>query len=399
MQDIHKDSIFKVLRNVHILGPEDLGKQDILVAEEKIVAIGPHIEIPSDWECEEFFLEGYILVPGFIDSHVHIIGGGGEGGFSTRTPEVTLSTATRAGVTTIVGCLGTDGTTRHMTSLLAKARGLEEEGITTYIYTGAYEIPTPTITGSVRSDLILIDKVIGAGEIAISDHRSAQPTQLEIQKLAAEARVGGMLSGKAGIINVHVGDGKAGLEILFNIVKETEIPITQFLPTHLNRNPWLFKQAIEWGKHGGFIDITSSVVPRGSSKAIKPSRAIREILDAGVEISNITMSSDGNGSIPRFDENGNFIGLGVGNEDSLLEELRDLVLEEGIRLSDAIQIITSNVAKVLKLWPRKGCIKVGSDADFVVLTPDIEIYQVWARGRMMVNEGEPIVFGTFENEY
>ncbi|HHW56722.1 MAG TPA: beta-aspartyl-peptidase [Clostridia bacterium] len=397
MQSIQQKSFFVVLRGAHIVGPIDLGKQDVLIAGEKVAAIEPHIEMPVSWEYEEILLDGYILVPGFIDSHVHMIGGGGEGGYATRTPEVTLSTATRAGITTMVGCLGTDGITRHVTSLLAKARGLEEEGITTYIYTGAYEVPTPTITGSVRSDLILIDKVIGAGEIAISDHRSAQPLREEIQKLAAEARVGGMLSGKAGIVNVHVGDGKAGLDMLFAIVKETEIPITQFLPTHLNRNPWLFKQAIEWGKYGGFIDITSSVGPRGNSKdPIKPSRAIREALDAGVELNNITISSDGNGSIPRFDENGNIIGLGIGNEDSLLEELGDLVLKEGIKLADAIQVVTSNVAKVLKLWPRKGCIKVGSDADFVVLTPDIELYQVWARGKLMVNNGEPIIFGTFE---
>jgi len=388
---------FTILRGLQVLGPAELGQQDVLIAGEKIAAIAPSLEVPVSWECQEFQLDGYILVPGFIDSHVHMIGGGGEGGYATRTPEVNLSIVTKAGVTTVVGCLGTDGITRHMTSLLAKARGLESEGITTYIYTGAYEVPTPTLTGSVRTDLMLIDKVIGVGEIAISDHRSAQPLKEDIQKLAAEARVGGILSGKAGIVNVHLGDGKNGLNMLFTIIEESEIPITQFLPTHVNRNRRLFKQAIEWGKHGGFMDITSSVSPvTGSQEAIKPSQAVREALDAGVELSCITMSSDGNGSIPRFNDKGEIVGLKVGNEDSLLAELRDLVQIEGIKLAEAIQILTSNVAKALKLWPRKGCIQVGADADLVVLTSDIKLHQVWARGRLMVDNGIPIVFGTFE---
>jgi len=388
---------FTILRGLQVLGPAELGQQDVLIAGEKIAAIAPSLEVPVSWECQEFQWDGYILVPGFIDSHVHMIGGGGEGGYATRTPEVNLSIVTKAGVTTVVGCLGTDGITRHMTSLLAKARGLESEGITTYIYTGAYEVPTPTLTGSVRTDLMLIDKVIGVGEIAISDHRSAQPLKEDIQKLAAEARVGGILSGKAGIVNVHLGDGKNGLNMLFTIIEESEIPITQFLPTHVNRNRRLFKQAIEWGKHGGFMDITSSVSPvTGSQEAIKPSQAVREALDAGVELSCITMSSDGNGSIPRFNDKGEIVGLKVGNEDSLLAELRDLVQIEGIKLAEAIQILTSNVAKALKLWPRKGCIQVGADADLVVLTSDIKLHQVWARGRLMVDNGIPIVFGTFE---
>jgi beta-aspartyl-dipeptidase (metallo-type) len=388
---------FTLLRGADVFAPAALGCQDILLAGEKIAAIAPHLELPGDWEYQKIDLHGYTVAPGFIDGHVHMIGGGGEGGYATRTPEVTLSTITRAGITTVVGCLGTDGTTRHVASLLAKARGLEYEGISTYIFTGAYEVPTPTLTGSVRTDLIIIDKVIGAGEIAISDHRSAQPMQKDIQKLAAEARVGGMLSGKAGVVNLHLGDGKNNLDMLFAIAEESEIPMTQFIPTHVNRNSGLFKQAVEWGKKGGLIDITSGVSPAsGSLKAIKPSQAIREAIAAGVELSHITMSSDGNGSMPRFDAHGNTIGVKVASQTSLLEEVRDLVRLEGIQFPDAVQVVTSNVAKVLKLWPHKGCIQVGSDADCIVLTPELRLHQVWAKGQLMVNKGSAVVLGTFE---
>lgn len=182
---------FTLLRGARVFAPEDLGRQDVLVAGERIAALGPELEVPAGWQAAEVDLSGYHLLPGFIDQHVHIAGGGGEGGFATRTPEAELSAITRCGVTTVVGLLGTDGVTRHMAGLLAKARGLEAEGISTYIYTGAYEVPTRTLPGSVRSDLVLVDKVIGTGEIAISDHRSSEPRPEEIEKLAAEARVGG----------------------------------------------------------------------------------------------------------------------------------------------------------------------------------------------------------------
>ena len=210
-------TFFTLIRNAHIYAPKDLGIQDILLAGDKIAQIGKNFEIPATYAVTEIEASGKTLLPGFIDSHVHMIGGGGEGGFATRTPEITLSKITTSGVTTLVGCLGTDGTTRHVESLLAKARGLECEGLTTYIYTGAYEIPTPTITGSIRRDIVLIDKIIGAGEIAMSDHRSAQPSTQAYAELAAQARIGGMLSGKAGIIDMHMGDGRDGLKKLYEI--------------------------------------------------------------------------------------------------------------------------------------------------------------------------------------
>lgn len=393
----NQQPFFTLLRGAYVLSPEDLGKQDILIAGEKIAAIAPQLNAPEGYDCLEVDLTGCTLMPGFIDSHVHMIGGGGEGGYATRTPEILLSKVTTAGVTTMVGCLGTDGTTRHVESLLAKARGLESEGISTYIYTGAYEIPTPTITGSVRKDIIMIDKIIGAGEIAMSDHRSAQPAKAEYQKLTAEARIGGMLSGKAGIVDMHLGDGKNGMKLLFEITENEEIPKTQFLPTHVNRNAALFAESIEWAKQGGFIDITSGVSPaEGSKKAVKPSTAVRKALEAGVELSRITMSSDGNGSVPVFDQEGNTIGVGVASQSSLLEEVRDMIQKEGIKASDAIKVVTSNVAKALKLWPDKGSIAVKSAADFTVVTADFELKHVWAKGRHMVSDGRAIILGTFE---
>ena len=392
-----KKTFFTLLKNAHVIAPEDLGVKDILVAGEKIAMIGEGLSLPAIYDCEVVDCEGNYVVPGFIDSHVHLIGGGGEGGYATRTPEIQLTDITTSGVTTVLGLLGTDGVTRHVASLLAKARGLEDEGITAYIYSGSYEIPTPTITGSVRNDIILIDKVIGTGEIAMCDHRSSQSPKEAYQQITAEARVGGMLSGKAGVVNMHLGDGEDGLKMLYEITKNGEIPKTQIIPTHVNRNKRLFKEAIEWAKQGGIMDITSSVSPEsGSSHSVKSSEAVKQALEAGVNIENITMSSDGNGSMPIFDEAGNNIGVGVASQISILNEFRDMVQKENIAITDAIKIITSNIAKFTKLYPKKGCLANNSDADILVLDKDLQLQHVWARGTHMVENGKPIVFGTFE---
>jgi beta-aspartyl-dipeptidase (metallo-type) len=392
-----KKTFFTLLKNAHVIAPEDLGVKDILVAGEKIAMIGEGLSLPAVYDCEVVDCEGNYVVPGFIDSHVHLIGGGGEGGYATRTPEIQLTDITTSGVTTVLGLLGTDGVTRHVASLLAKARGLEDEGITAYIYSGSYEIPTPTITGSVRNDIILIDKVIGTGEIAMCDHRSSQSPKEAYQQITAEARVGGMLSGKAGVVNMHLGDGEDGLKMLYEITKNGEIPKTQIIPTHVNRNKRLFKEAIEWAKQGGVMDVTSSVSPEsGSSHSVKSSEAVKQALEAGVNIENITMSSDGNGSMPIFDEAGNNIGVGVASQISILNEFRDMVQKENIAITDAIKIITSNIAKFTKLYPKKGCLANNSDADILVLDKDLQLQHVWARGTHMVENGKPIVFGTFE---
>lgn len=391
---------FTLLKNAHIMAPEDLGVKDILIAGEKIAKIGENLSLPAIYDCKIVDCKENYVVPGFIDSHVHITGGGGEGGFATRTPEIQLSSITTSGVTTVAGLLGTDGVTRSVANVLAKARGLEAEGITAYMYSGSYEMPTPTITGSVRSDVILIDKVIGTGEIAMCDHRSSQSPKEAYQNIVAQARVGGMLSGKAGVVNMHLGDGRDGLKMLYEITANGEIPKMQIIPTHVNRNKHLFQEAIEWAKQGGIMDFTSSVSPEaGEEKSVKSSKGVKIALDNGVDIRQISMSSDGNGSMPIFDEKGNNIGVGVASQSSLLAEIRDMVQQENIPFAQALKIVTSNVAQNLKLYPRKGKIAEMSDADMLVLDKDLNLLDTWARGKHMVENGKAIVFGTFEPKH
>lgn len=391
--------MFLLLKGLNVYSPEPIGKKDILICCEKIIKIADQIKPFKEFGDIEIVdeVEGFTAVPGFIDQHVHIAGGGGEGGPITRTPEITLTDITKGGITTVVGLLGADGITRGMASLLAKSRALEQEGITTFIYTGAYEIPTRTLTGSVRSDLVLIDKVIGTGEIAISDHRSAQPTIEDLTKLAAEARVGGLLGNKPGIVHLHVGDGVRGLSPIFEIIEKTEIPITQFVPTHINRSSHLFEHGLKFIELGGTIDLTSDIKPDAHSKtALTPKEAIKKILENKLPIENVTMSSDSNGSIPIFDENKKLVKIMVGSTETLYRDLRETVLDGIVPLEKGIKIITENVAKILHLYPRKGCISEKSDADIVILDKDLNIHSVIARGKFMIRNKKIVKKSFFE---
>jgi beta-aspartyl-dipeptidase (metallo-type) len=385
-----------LLKNAELHTPAPAGRGDLLLAGGRILRVEPGIEIPERY-CEVMDASGLLAVPGFIDAHVHMAGGGGEGGYATRTPELMLSEAIRGGVTTVVGCLGTDGVTRTMGNLVAKARGLQEEGLSTYIYTGHYEIPVETLTGSIEGDLLFIDKVIGVGEVALSDHRSSQPSFEDFAALSGRARRGGILSGKAGLVNVHMGDGPRGLGFLRRMLEETEIPATQFLPTHCNRNPRLFEESTVYARNGGFVDFTTSTIPAFQAQGeVMCSEGLRRMLEAGVDPGHITFTSDGQGSLPRFDEEGRICGAGVGRVTSLFEEVRHAVLQEGVPLKFALQVVTSNPAGLLKLR-RKGQIAPGFDADLVLLDPaGLGIHTVIAGGRVLMRAGEILVKGTFE---
>ena len=391
--------MIKVIKNIKVYAPEYLGKKNVVISSNKIEGIYDDLEIPNNFiNIEVIDGEGKLLFPGFIDNHVHINGAGGEGGFNMRTPELMLSNLTKAGITTVVGCIGTDGVCRDMASLLAKAKALEEEGITTYCYTGSYEIPVKTLTGSIKKDIMLIDKIIGIGEIAISDTRSSQATYDELVQAIAQSRVGGLLSGKSGIANIHLGDGTRKLGYLFRLADETELPITQILPTHINRNGELFKSGEEYINKGGYIDFTTSTPDNLLAPGeLSASEALSILIKNKSNTSNVTFSSDGNGSMPIFDEKGKLVKVGICSVASLYEEVKKCIKVYNISIEESLKVITSNVSKVLKL-ENKGSIEVGKDADLVLVNEEtLDIDTVIAMGKVMVKDGEAIVKGTFEN--
>lgn len=365
-----------LVKNAQVFGPEPMGIQDLLVVAGKIVLIGKGLEKPP-WVKEVLDGEGRPLVPGLIDLHVHLLGGGGEAGPASRLPEVTFEELVAAGITTCVGCLGTDDVTRHLEDLLAKARALSIQGLTAYIYTGSYRVPPVTLTGSVRRDLVLIPEVIGVGEIAISDHRSSQPTLEELLKIAADARVGGMLAGKRGLVHLHVGSAPQRLSLLWQAIETTPIPITQFHPTHVNRTPELLEEAARWVKAGGTADLTAP----SSTLTWELAEAVEALAEADPSWERFTLSSDGGGSMPKFDEAGNLVGYASGDVRALWASVQALA-QKGFPLEKVLRLVTSNPARILGL-PGKGRIALGYDADFLLLDENLRICATVARGRIL----------------
>ena len=385
-----------LIRHGELFDPSARGQQDILIISGKIAAIGPALEIPGWAEGTVIEASGKMVCPGFVDQHVHIAGGGGEGGPMFRTPEISLSQLTEAGITTVVGVLGTDGTTRSVQSLLAKSRALSAMGVSAWIYTGAYQVPTRTITGSARDDIILIDKVLGIGEIAISDHRGSQAGDEALAALASEARVGGLLAGKAGVLHLHVGDSPQGLSILFRLMEHYDVPLATFVPTHLNRRRRLLEDGVRWGKMGGYCDLTTGIFPDAHDPgAVRASQAAQDLEQAGVPWDRISFSSDAQGSIPVFDPDGRLAGMDVGSATTLFEEAAALHDLTGWSWEKCLRPITSTPADILGIG-QAGRLAAGGPADCVVLNAG-KIDTVIAQGRVMVESGTALVRGMFES--
>jgi beta-aspartyl-dipeptidase (metallo-type) len=383
-----------LIRNASVFAPEPRGLCQLLIGGGRILWIGeadaPSPAIP---ELDIVDLQGLRLMPGLIDAHAHVTGGGGEGGFATRVPPVPLSTFTTAGVTSVVGVLGTDDLARSPGELLASVYALREEGLSAWAWCGGYHLPPVTLTGSVRGDVVYVEPVIGVGELAISDHRSSQPTFEEFLRVAADVHVGGLMTGKAGVLHLHLGNGPRGLDLVRRALDETELPPRVFHPTHVNRRRALFEEAIALARRGCSVDVTAFPVDEGED-AWSAADAWERYAAAGAPPERITISSDAGGCLPAFDHEGRMCRMDIGSSQSLLQTVREL-LARGHALDTVLPAFTANIARLLRL-PGKGGIALGADADLLALDAAGEVREVMARGVWHVREGRAVRRGLFE---
>lgn len=380
--------MFRLIKNAHIYAPKDLGTNDILLCGNKIAMIGPKIDL-TGVEMDVFDAEGKMVTPGFIDRHVHVIGGGGQQGFASLAPEVTVSELISCGTTTVIGLLGTDGFVKDLPSLYAKVKGLSQEGLSAYMLTGYYGIPTPTLTHSVAEDLIYIDKVIGC-KLAMSDDRSSFPTELEILRLINQVRLGGFTSGKGGFLHIHLGNLPSGISLLIDIAKKYPTLIKYLSPTHMIRTELLFQQAIEFAKMGGNVDFST-----GGTRFQLPHQCVVEAIAKGVDLNRISFSSDGHGGVRRINP--------VTGEDTYrpapldlnFKEMRTLVKECDMPLEQALKLITENPAHHMYLH-QKGEIAIGKDADLCMLDQQLNLTDVILNGEVAMQNQTIIKKGRYE---
>lgn len=385
--------MIKLLKNAQVYAPDPLGKKDILIEGEKILrmddCIAGYEGLP---DVEVYDLDGKTVVPGYIDMHVHITGGGGEQGPASRVPESQLSVFFANGITTVVGLLGTDGITRSVENLVAKARALTEEGMTAYTLTSAYGYPPTTVTGSVEKDIIMIPPMIGV-KVAVSDHRSSNPTGDELIALATDARRAGLLSCTPGLVTMHMGSGKGRLDPVFYVLDNSDVPAKNLLPTHMLRTPELIDEGAELVRRGGYMDCTAG----GDDVEVETeAEKLMELLSRdGVTVDHVTLSSDAYGSQPRFNESGECIGLTYASPKYLHTTIQSLV-RQGLPLEQALRLLTSTPAVLLGQEGKKGCVAEGADADLLILSGGLEIDSLIARGQRALWQGELLMKGRFE---
>ena len=358
-----------LIKQVRVLDPEDRGTMDVLIAGRQVISVGREIVEPrmSGVELEVIDGRGHVLVPGLVDGLVHVSGGGGEGGFAGRTLPLSADEALAAGVTTVIGCLGTDAITRSHADLLATVRALRAQGVDAWCLTGSYALPPRTLTGSVESDLVLIPEIIGLGEVALADHRGSQPGWRELAAAAAESRRGAMLAGKRGTVLIHLGDGENPMALIEAVIEQTEIPRNQFLPTHCNRTAHTFDAACEFARRDGNIDFTTSTTEAFIDAGEVPAGlAIRKALEAGVDPKRLTLSSDAQASLPAFGQEQEFTTYRVAEIASLWAAVRSAIVEHGVEASIALAAATANPARIFGLNGR-GRVRVGDRADLVLV--------------------------------
>ena len=367
-----------LIENGEIYAPESIGKHSILLGADRILKIGEinrrsieSLKIP----LEVIDATDCIITPGFIDPHEHLLGGSGEEGFSTQTPEIYPSEIVQAGITTVVGCLGVDTTMKTMAGLLAKAKALKEEGLSAYMWTGGYDIPPTTITGTPRNDIMFIDEVIGTGETAISDFRSTDHVPHELARFVIDTHNGGMLSNKAGVTHFHVGDGEERLKSLRILLDEFKVIKPEWLyPTHITRSEALMKEAIELSKRGSFVDIDT--VDGDLPKWFK------FYLDNGGLPEKLTISTDASITSP----------------ENLLEQIRACIVEHNFPIERVLACVTKNTAQVLKL-EEKGKLEEGKAADVLVLRKEnLEIRDLISGNRRLIENGKLVFKEKFLKE-
>jgi beta-aspartyl-dipeptidase (metallo-type) len=369
-----------LITNGDVYAPEPMGRRDILLTDGKIAKVGG---IDRDAvervgvECEIIDAKGCLVVPGLIDPHVHLLGGSGESGFSTQTPEFFIGELVRFGITTVVGTLGVDTTMKTMAGLLAKAKALKEEGLNAFVWTGGSSIPPTSIMQSVRDDIMFIEEVLGAGEVAISDERGMDPSARDLARVATDCHVGGMLAQKAGLLHLHVGEGDSRLRPLREVLDGFNVQPGWFYPTHVARSDKLFDEAVELAKKGMPIDI--DVVEGDAPKWVRRYR------DAGGPFDKLTISSDASVTSPR----------------RVWEQLRKCIDECGLPREEVFRLATRNPAAILELEGDggKGVLEKRRMGDLLLLEEgSLEIVHVLSNGKTMVRDGSLVKDESFLDE-
>jgi len=389
-----------LLRGGEVYAPHRIGRADVLLGGGRILRMGTNLESAALALDTVHTIDASRLrvVPGYIDQHIHLFGGGDAAGPQGRAFDLKAEDLALSGITTAVGVVGVEMETRGLPLLLRKTMELRSAGITALMYTGSFRLPAPHLLWSAAADVCFIEQVMGV-KTAVSERLYPNQDLPALMQLAGEMLQAKALSGKAAVLHCHMGGMAAGMEPLFALVEQLGIDPSQILPTHVNRTAEfspVFEHALRFAKMGGTIDFSSCVSKQDANPTgVDVHEAVRSALDAGVPIERITFSSDSNVPGAVRDSEGRLTGMRVVPPSVLHRDLMRTVHDAGLPLEQALQLITSNVARVLGLQGSKGCVAEGADADIVLLDEQDRIDTVIAGGELLVRERRATARGPF----
>jgi dihydropyrimidinase len=395
-----------LLRNGTIVTATDEFKGDILIDAEKIVAIGTNLGGRAEKTIDA---EGKYIFPGGVDGHTHF----SSPAFGTITPGFETTTAAAVGGTTTIvdfapqrqGLSLLDSCIKHreeeangkcavdfgfhamvadvQETIFDEAEALVKAGISSvklfmaYKGTSVYcddatifrmlqearKVGILTMLHAENADVIdiLQKQLIAEGKTEPKFHAISRPTVVETEATSRAS----MLARAAGapVFIVHVSCGEAVLAILSAKEQGTSV-FGETCPHYLTLSEdMLAKPNFEGAKY------VCSPALRDRMHHDQLWRALREgwLQVVGSDHSSWNFKGQKDMGLDDFTKIPNGM-PGVENRLAILYTYG--VLSGRMSLSRMVDVFATAPAKFYGLYPQKGSIRIGSDADFVIFDPD-----------------------------
>ena len=409
-----------VIKGGQVVTPQAVGEMDVGIRGEKIVAVGWSGTL-SEQATQVIDASGKIVIPGGIEPHAHIgipvpSEWSGQPDIMTQPPQDASRAAAFGGVTTIVDFAGDlsfaeveDKTPKSIMSVVEERRSVfRTHAYTDYTfhYILAGEVAPETI-GEIGE---AIQEGIASFKIFTTFHPIRVPYGHLWTIFAEVAKHGGIMAvhaeedevvrymteklkreGRDQGYNLHLVHNNISEDLAFRhiirLAQHTEAGI-YFVHTTAKEGVAAIAEARAAGQpvYGealhNYLQFTCDDYKKPGGTAIHTYPAIKFADDRDALIAGLM---DGRLATTATDEYtthkgpklwGDTIETVCGGHNGIETRMpvafTKFVAERNVSLQRFVDITSANAAKLLGLYPRKGAIQPGSDADIVLIDPDME---------------------------
>src|SRR5919202_1853457 len=396
-----------LIRNGRVVTAVDDYKADLLIDGETVSTIGAKLDVEADVVIDA---EGKLVIPGGIDPHTHmeLPFGGTESSDDFRTGTIA---AAHGGTTTIIDFAvqykgqalleGVDNwhkkaegkavvdygfhliTTELEDNQIEEMHTVMDEGITSFklfmAYPGVFLVDDATIFRAMtaageRGGLIcmaagnrvvineIIKRALAAGRTAPKYHALTRPTRAEAEGVHRAIAIAEMAESPVYIVHLSCADA-------LNQVREAR---DRGLPAFAETCPqYLFLSVDDYGDgwEGAKYVMTPPLREKWNQAELWKGLKTDDLQVVSTDHCPFCMKEQkelGRGDFSKI-PNG---APGVENRMALI--YHGGVVEQRVSLNRFVELTSTAAAKMFGLFPRKGTIAVGSDADIVVFDPDAE---------------------------